>query len=105
MKREWMDAAKQIASDPPPLTEWESGGDQGWPFNQNVKKGLVACGWPHRRVIVPVAQREHRGPRAGQQTTTVDQEITVFPLSWLRLLAQRIGVPLREVCKGKVTNL
>ena len=104
MKCEWCEIAADMAAHPPPLDEWEAGGDQGWPANQNVKKGLLYYGWPSRKVVISAPQREHRGLRAGQQTSPVDQEVTVVPYSWLRILAKRAGATLNQVCKGTVTN-
>lgn len=89
-------AAAIVAEQPPPPEGWHRTG-RAWPIARLVGELRKVVGWPLETVTIELPQLP---PRSG----TVTQPATVCPLSWLRLLAQRLGVPLTEVCRGVIAD-
>lgn len=76
---------------------------RAWP-EKRVANLLHRAGWPVETVTALVPQREHRGPRTGQQTRDAPQPVAVVPLAWLEELARRCGCDLADVCRGLIPD-
>lgn len=72
--------------------------NRGWPAASWV--GLLRrAGWPTATVVIDL-------PKSGGvgMGHPAPQPATVVPLTWLRDLARRYGVPLRDVCRGRIRD-
>ncbi len=82
-------AAASIVADPPPLTEWEAGEDDGEVIDHEVEKLLCELRWPTRTKTfnVPVgAFGATRPPARGMESTH-----RYFPASWLEPLTAHVA--------------
>ena len=82
-------AAAAVTANPPPLTEWEAGEDEGEVIDNDVEKMLQALGWPTRTRTFTVdvsvfGSNPHR---------TVPSECTerYFPALWLDPLTEHVA--------------
>lgn len=77
----------------------------GWPLVGRVVPAATwvsrirDAGWPLVTVDVLIPQREHHGPRAGQQTSDAVQPATCVPRAWLARMAELMQRPWGEACR------
>ena len=92
-------AAAAIAADPPLLTEWEAGEDDGEVIDHEVEKLLCELGWPTRTksYTVPVGAFG----RGYSPTRWSESTHRYFPASWLGPLTAHVAKYVQARDAGK----